>query len=68
MFLGAFFVFWIIQNPESVLRRQSPLMQTSSDFFKNLTEVLKEPDSKKKGEFIEALQTAYSNRDEWVII
>ncbi|MEL6439008.1 MAG: hypothetical protein AAFQ80_07130 [Cyanobacteria bacterium J06621_8] len=66
IFIGGIFVFFLIQSPESILKRQSSKEQISSARFTIIQAILDETDEVKQQQLFSALKAVYSDNDNWV--
>jgi hypothetical protein len=64
IFIGGVFVFFWIQSPESILRRESSQTQISSARFAVLKEILNEKDKVRQQQLILAFKATYPNSDD----
>ena len=64
-FSGAIFLFFIIQNPESILRKQSFQSQIALDRFRLAQEALLEPDSSRRELLFRIIQSVYADDAIW---
>jgi hypothetical protein len=64
IFIGGVFVFFWIQSPESILRRESSQIQISSARFAVLKEILNEKDKVRQQQLILAFKATYPNSDD----
>ncbi|MGE0455888.1 MAG: hypothetical protein AB7O37_19405 [Vicinamibacteria bacterium] len=61
--LGAAFVFWLVQRPESALNREASKETIARERARLLLEWVREPDSEKRGEALAIISAAYGESD-----